>query len=117
MFISKEITLRKKKLALVTKIIEELKLRADERYQMEMEDYQLKMAERKERELKSRKKSRAKEPTPPKKGPALKDQYNLTEPDSLILLKNEKSFLLQADNAQAIVESVFHLIIEAHVTS
>jgi transposase len=54
--ITEEIKLRKKKLAIVNKVIEELKQRADERYEREMEDYQQKMADRKKRELKSGKK-------------------------------------------------------------
>jgi hypothetical protein len=47
--IPEEIKLRKKKLAIVTKVIEELK-------QRERKDYHQKMAERKECELKSGKK-------------------------------------------------------------
>jgi transposase len=114
--IPEEIKLRKKKLAIVNKVIEEIKQRADERYEMEMKDYQQKMADRKERELKSGKKSRGKEPKPPVKGPTIKDQYNLTDPDSRIMLSNQKSFI-QAYNCQAVVESVFNLIIEAHITN
>lgn len=74
-----------------------------------------KMADRKEKEQKTGKKTGGKTPTPPQPGPVKNDQVNLTDPESRIMPKSGGSFE-QAYNAQAGVAMESMLIVENHVS-
>ena len=71
--------------------------------------------QRAKKEQKTGKKSRGKQPKPPKQGPAAKDRVNLTDEQSRIMPVSGGGFE-QAYNAQAGVETQSKLIVSTHVT-
>lgn len=88
----------------LTKIQEAKKIvekRATERYKKEKEEYDAKIAQRKEQEERTGKKPRGKKPKAPTDQPNDKDQYNFTDPESRIM-KTSKGFD-QCYNGQAAV--------------
>jgi hypothetical protein len=88
-----EIELRRKKLAVVNHAIEAINQRAAERYENASEEYEKNMEARRQKELETGKKCKGKVPSPPKKEPDIKERYNLTDPDSRIMLGNQKNFI------------------------
>lgn len=62
------------------------------------------------------KKPRGKEPQPPPAGPAAKDQYNFTDPESRIMKAGTGGHFEQAYNAQAAVEVASRLIVGQRVS-
>lgn len=80
------------------KVIEQ---RAKERFEREQAEYEAKMKAREEKEKASGKKIGGKKPKAPEEGPADKDQYNFTDPESRIM-KTSDGFD-QCYNAQAAV--------------
>jgi transposase len=115
MSIPDELARREKRLQSIAEVKEEIQRRASEQYAQEKEAYEKKMADRKAKEQNSGKKPRGRSPKPPEPGPQKKDQVNLTDHESRIMLTSGGSFH-QAYNAQAGVDMDSLLIVESHVT-
>lgn len=93
----------------------EMKARAQERYAKEIAEHNAKLAEREAR-IKEKGRHRAgREPKAPEAGPRDKDQVNLTDQDSRIMLS--KGGFEQAYNAQVAVDLESGFILSAHVTN
>ena len=115
MNIPEELQRRETRLAAIESAKQEIQRRAQARFEQEQADYEAKMAKREADEKQSGKKARGKQPTPPEAGPRDKDQVNLTDEASRIMLTSGGGFE-QAYNAQAGVDVETHLIVEQHVT-
>ena len=109
-----ELSRREKRLQVIHEAKAEIERRAEERHKIEQQEYEQKLAHREKIEKATGKKPRGKGPRPPITGPGPKDQVNLTDPESRIMLK-DKSFK-QAYNAQAGVDTESLLIIGHRVT-
>jgi len=96
-----EIKLRKDRLDKIQEAKQVVEQRASERYEKEKMEYDAKMTQRKDKEEKTGKKPRGKEPKAPSDQPNDKDQYNFTDPESRIM-KTSKGFD-QCYNGQAAV--------------
>jgi len=96
-----EIKLRKDRLDKIQEAKKVVEQRASDRYEMEKMEYDAKMTQRKDKEEKTGKKPRGKEPKAPSDQPNDKDQYNFTDPESRIM-KTSKGFD-QCYNGQAAV--------------
>ena len=96
-----EIKLRKDRLDKIQEAKQVVEQRASARYEKEKMEYDAKMAQRKDKEEKTGKKPRGKEPKAPSDQPNDKDQYNFTDPESRIM-KTSKGFD-QCYNGQAAV--------------
>jgi transposase len=108
--IQDEIKLRQKKLANVVKAIDRIVERAFARYQADLREYEEKMAARDQKKLETGTYPSGKPPSPPKEGPDDKDQSNLTDHESRIMLNSSKGFS-QAYNAQAVAEGSFMIVV------
>ena len=115
MDIPQELRRREERLAAIARAKEELKVRAQERFEREQAEYEEKLANREARAKKTGKKPRGKPPKPPTAGPRGKDQVNLTDAESRIMPTAGGGFE-QAYNVQAGVDEATHLIVEQHVT-
>jgi len=105
-----ELKRREKRLDLIEEAIKEIEGRAAERYRMEKEEYDGKVAVREEKEKKTGKKAKGKKPAEPKPGPADKDQVNFTDDESRIMPVSGGGFE-RAYNAQAVVDNDSRLIV------
>ena len=94
---------------------EKIEQRAAERYALEQQEYEGKVAKRKAKAEKTGKKPRGPKPKPPESGPRKKDQVNLTDEESRIMPTSGKGFE-QAYNAQATVDVDTMIIVESHVS-
>jgi len=115
MDIPAELQRREQRLAAIARAKEEIKVRAQERFDREQVEYEEKLAKREARAKKTGKKPRGKPPKPPTAGPRGKDQVNLTDEESRIMPTSGGGFE-QAYNAQAGVDVETHLMVEQHVT-
>jgi len=115
MSIPEELEHREKRLCAIAAAKSEIERRAAERQDREQKEYEEKLVQRAKKEQKTGKKSRGKQPKPPKQGPAAKDQVNLTDEQSRIMPVSGGGFE-QAYNAQAGVETQSKLIVSTHVT-
>jgi transposase len=115
MDIPEELQRREERLAAIARAKEELKVRAQERFEREQAEYEEKLEKREARAKKTGKKPPGKPPKPPAAGPRGKDQVNLTDEESRIMPTSGGGFE-QAYNAQAGVDVETHLIVEQHVT-
>jgi transposase len=115
MDIPEELSRRQARLVAIAKAKEKIEQRAAERYAHEKQEYDVKVAARKEKAEKTNKKPRGPQPKPPESGPRKKDQVNLTDEESRIMPTSGKGFE-QAYNAQAAVDVDSMIIIEAHVS-
>ena len=109
-----ELARREHRLAIIAQAKAEIERWAAERYAIEQQEYEAKVAEREGKAEESGRKPRGKNPTPPSVGPSEKDQVNLTDPESRIMPKG-KSFK-QAYNAQAGVDADSMLIVAHRLT-
>jgi len=109
-----ELSRREDRLAAIKKAKQEIEQRAKERFEAEQAEYEAKLMQRKKKEAATGKKSRGRKPRPPEAGPRDKDQVNLTDGESRIMLSSEG--YVQAYNAQAAVDIDSHLIVENHIT-
>jgi transposase len=109
-----ELARRERRLAVIAQAKTEIERRAAERYAIEQQEYEAKVAEREAKAKASGRKPRGKSPIPPSAGPSDKDQVNLTDPESRIMPKG-KSFK-QAYNAQAGVDADSMLIVAHRLT-
>ncbi|HMS86717.1 MAG TPA: transposase [Nitrospira sp.] len=107
----KEIGLRRQKLTSLAEAKAVLEERAQQRYAREQDEYERKMAMRREQEQKTGKKPRGREPQPPEPGPHDNDQYNFTDPESHIMKNGNNTAFEQAYNVQAAVEHESRLIV------
>ena len=110
-----EITRREERLSRVETIQEEIKQRAEERYQQEKADYDAKIAEREEKAHQSGKKPRGAAPKEPSSEPRDKDQVSFTDPDSRIMPQSGGGFV-QGYNAQVSVEIDSRLIVTEYIS-
>ncbi len=115
MDIPEELQRREQRLLAIARAKEELKIRAQERFEREQVEYEEKLAKREAQAKKTGKKPRGKPPKPPTAGPRGKDQVSLTDSESRIMPSAGGGFE-QAYNAQAGVDVETHLIVERHVT-
>jgi len=115
MDIPEELQRREERLVAIARAKEEIKVRAEERFEREQAEYEEKLAKRKARAKETGKKPRGKPPKPPSAGPRGKDQVSLTDAESRIMPSAGGGFE-QAYNAQAGVDVETHLIVEQHVT-
>ena len=106
MDVPEELQRRQDRLEVIARAKKEIKGRAKVRYESEKADYDEKMAKRVKKASETGKKVVGKEPQPPSEEPQAKDQVNLTDEESRIMLT--KSGFEQAYNAQ--VETVFGII-------
>jgi transposase len=112
--IPEEVQRRSERLAKIKEALAVIEQRAEERRHEEQAEYERKLRERAEKEEATGKKSGGRAPQPPAEGPADKDQYNFTDPESRIM-KTGDGFQ-QAYNAQAAVEIDSRLIVAQQVT-
>jgi len=115
MDIPEELQRREQRLAAIARAKEEIKVRAQARFEDEQAEYEEKLEKREARAKKTGKKPRGKPPKPPTAGPRGKDQVSLTDSESRIMPTSGGGFE-QAYNAQAGVDVETHLIVEQHVT-
>ncbi len=113
--IPEELARREKRLAAIAEAKTELERRAAERYTQEQTDFEKKLATRKDKEQKTGKKTRGKEPKPPEPGPRDKDQVNLTDEESRIMPTSGGAFE-QCYNAQASVDLDTMLVVSQHLS-
>ncbi len=92
MNIPEELSRRQDRLAAISKAKEKIDQRASERYALEKQTYDEKVAKRKEKAEKTGKNPRGREPKPPESGPRKKDQVNLTDEESRIMPTSGKGF-------------------------
>ena len=114
MDVPEELQRRQDRLEVIARAKKEIKGRAKVRYESEKADYDEKMAKRVKKASETGKKVVGKEPQPPSEEPQVKDQVNLTDEESRIMLT--KSGFEQAYNAQASVDIHTHLIVAHDVT-
>jgi len=115
MSIPEELERREKRLSSIAEAKAEIERRTAERHAREQAAYEKKVAARAEKEQKTGKKGRGKQPNPPKPGPTAKDQVNLTDEESRIMPISDGGFE-QAYNAQAGVDTASKLIVATHIT-
>jgi transposase len=115
MDIPEELQRREQRLAAIARAKEEIKVRAQARFEDEQAEYEEKLEKREAQAKKTGKKPRGKPPKPPTAGPRGKDQVSLTDEESRIMPTSGGGFE-QAYNAQAGVDVETHLIVEQHVT-
>jgi len=109
-----ELARREDRLAAIKKAKEEIERRAQERFEVEQAEYEAKLKQRRDKEARTGKKARGREPKPPEPGPRDKDQINFTDGESRIMPSSEG--FVQGYNAQAAVDIESHLIVENHIT-
>jgi transposase/IS5 family transposase len=110
--IPEELTRREARLAAIRQARAQIEARAAQRQAEEQQEYERKVAARKERT--GKKQGRPPDP-PTASGPDQRDQVNLTDPDSRIM-KCAGDVFEQAYNAQAAVDADTHLIVGARLT-
>jgi transposase len=116
MVIEEEITFRKDRLANLAEAKAVLEARAQERYEAEQAEYQVKMRAREEKAQRTGRKPRGRAPQPPVPGPRDKDQYNFTDPESRIMKNSTDGGFNQHYNVQVAVDQESFLIV-AHTLS
>ncbi len=115
MDIPEELSRRQNRLAAIAVAKEKIEQRAAERYVLEQQEYDKKVAKRKTKAEKTGKNPRGPKPKPPESGPRKKDQVNLTDEESRIMPTSGKGFD-QAYNAQATVDVDTMIIVASHVS-
>jgi hypothetical protein len=110
-----ELALREERLAKLDEVLVEIERRAAERYAAEQTEYEGKLAEREKKAKDTGRRPGGRPPTAPKPGPTDKDQVNMTDPESGIMLNSNKGFS-QAYNSQASVEHESRMIVGQHVS-
>lgn len=110
-----ELERREKRLDAITQAKAEIERRSTERYAEEHAKYEKKLNKRADKEQKTGKKPRGKQPKPPESGPRDKDQVNLTDDESRIMPVSGGGFE-QCYNAQASVDLETMLIVGQHLS-
>lgn len=114
MDIPEELSRRQDRLAAIARAKEIIEQRAAQRYAQEQQEYEKKIAARREK-MKTGQKPGGCEPKSPEPGPRKNDQVNLTDEESRIMPSSDKGFE-QAYNAQAGVDVASMMIVESHVS-
>lgn len=117
LIIEDEIKLRQQRLENLSVARAVLEARAQERYDLEMAEYEAKMREREERTRKTGKKTGGKKPKPPEPGPRDKDQYNFTDPESRIMKNSTDQGFDQHYNVQIAVDHDAFLIVAPSISN
>jgi transposase len=99
-----EVAFRQERLVNLAEAKRILQARAEERYQVELAEYQAKLQAREEKAQETGRKPRGPEPKPPRPGPRDKDQYNFTDPASRIMKNSTNGGFDQHYNVQAAVD-------------
>ena len=115
MDIPEELSRRQDRLDAIAKAKEQIEQRAAKRYDQEQQEYEKKVAVRRDKAEGTGRKPRGREPKPPESGPRKNDQVNLTDEESRIMPSSGKGFD-QAYNAQAGVDIATMMIVESHVS-
>ncbi len=109
--VEEEIAFRQQRLANLTQAQTVLEMRAQERYEAELAEYEAKKREREEKAQHTGRKPRGRDPQPPSPGACDKDQYNFTDPDSRIMKNSTNKGFDQHYNAQVAVDQESFLIV------
>jgi len=109
-----EIARREARLAALAEARAKIEARAQERFEVEQQEYEARQAKRQAQRV-AGKKPRGKNPEPPSPGPTGKDQLNLTDEESRIMPVSGGGFE-QCYNVQAGVDTDTMLVLSAHVT-
>ena len=115
MSVPAELKRREDRLAAIAAANGKIEARAAERYTREQADYQAKLAGREAKAKASGKNPGGQAPKPPEPGPRAKDQINLTDEASRIMVVAGGGFE-QCYNAQAIVDTETMLVLVPQVT-
>jgi len=115
MKVPEEIAIRQKRLAAIDEAKDKIKLRAKERHDNQLKEYETKLKNRAAKEQATGKKAKGKKPVAPSAEPIAKDQVNLTDEESRIMPISGGGFG-QCYNAQASVDIDSMLIITNHLT-
>jgi len=113
--IPEELARREARLEAIAKAKAKIERRAAERYAREKQIYDQKWVARADKQHKTGKKPRGRNPKPPMEGPKNRDQVNLTDDESRIMPTSGGGFD-QGYNAQAAVDLNTKLIVVTHVT-
>jgi hypothetical protein len=113
--VGEEMALRQAHLQQIGAAKTELEARAQARYELEKAAYDVKQAQRQEREQQLGHKMGGCTPKPPEPGPCDSDQVNFTDPESRIMPVSGGGFE-QCYNAQACVDQDSLLVVENHLT-
>jgi transposase len=109
--IADEIELRQSRLERLVEAKAVLQARAQERFEAEQAEYEVKLAERAAKSKIRGRKPGGRAPKPPTAGPRDKDQYNFTDPQSRIMKNSTNHGFGQHYNAQAAVDQGSLLIV------
>ena len=109
--VSKEIARRQDRLAKLAEAKAVLAARAKERVTAEQAEYEVKLAQREERERMTGRRPSGRPPTPPTSGPRDGDQCNFTDPESRIMNSSTHAGFEQDYNAQVAVDQASLLIV------
>jgi len=111
LIIPDELALREKRLTDLARAKVVLEARAQDRYVVDLADYQAKVREREEKARADRRKPGGRPPQPPEPGPRDTDQYNFTDPESRIMKNSTDDGFNQHYNVQAAVDQASLLIV------
>ncbi len=109
--IGEEIARRQDRLVRLVEANTVLEARAKERMSAELAEYEVKLAQREERERTTGRRPGGRPPTPPMAGPRDGDQYNFTDPESRIMKSSTHAGFEQDYNAQVAVDQKSLLIV------
>jgi hypothetical protein len=115
MSVPAELKRREDRLAAIAEAKGKIEARAAERYAREQTDYQAKLTAREAKAAASGKKPGGKAPKPPEPGPRAKDQINLTDEASRIMVVAGGGFE-PCYNAQAVVDTATMRVLVPQVT-
>jgi transposase len=114
--VPEEISRRQDRIAKLKEAVAVIQERAKARSAEELAAYQSQVEARASKEAATGKKPRGRAPQPPQEGPADKNQYNFTDPQSRVMKAGSGEHFEQSYNAQAAVEIQSRLITAAYVT-
>jgi transposase len=109
--VSEEVARREDRLARLAEAKAVLQSRTKERAAAEQAEYEVKMAQREERERTTGRRPGGRPPTPPTEGPRDGDQYNFSDPESRIMKSSTHAGFEQDYNAQVAVDQGSLLIV------
>ena len=113
--IPQELQHRRQRLERIAAAKAAIEQRAEERYAIEQAAYEEKQASRREKAKQTGRKPGGLPPKAPQAGPREKDQVNLTDPESRIMLTTDG--YQQTYNAQSSVDVDSHLVVTAEVVN
>jgi len=114
--VAAEIRLRRDRLSNLSQAKAVLQDRATARYEIELAEYEAKMAAREEKSKQTGRKPRGRTPKAPLPGARDKDQYNFTDPTSRMMKNSHNAGFDQHYNVQVGVEQLSRLIVTNRVS-